>query len=224
MTRIRLAAVAVVLAAAVGAADAQNATSPRLREGGLPARIPGAFGSGEVVLELAVDSSGAVTRVEPLRVTPPYADVLAHSAAAWRFEPATDLMDGRTAAVPAPVRVVALFRPAPFYAGPAPGVPEQVRGLPSPQLPHPDSLVMPAYPPTVTGNGIVLIEIEMTARAELRGYRILSPASGFDDAALNAVRAWRFSAPRAVDVPDRLFVYVVLGFRAPLAPPTPPPH
>ena len=214
----------LVLATTISTADTQVATSPRLREDGLPARIPEAFGGGEVVLELAVDSSGAVTRVEHLRVTPPYADVLAHSAAAWRFEPATELIDGRTAAVPARVLVVALFRPASFYAGPAPGIPLQVRGLPSPQLPHPDSLVMPAYPPTATGSGIVLVEIEMTARAEPRGYRVVSPASGFDGAALDAVRAWRLSTPRALKAPDQVFVYAVLGFRAPLAPATPPPR
>jgi outer membrane biosynthesis protein TonB len=214
----------VVLAAIVGAASAQDATSPRLREAGLPARIPEALGGGEVVLELAVDSSGAVTRVEHLRVTPPYADVLAGSAAAWRFEPATELIDERIAAVPARVLVVALFRPASFYAGPAPGIPPQVRAVPSPQLPTPTSLVMPAYPPTATGSGIVLVEIEMTARAEPRGYRILRPASGFDGAALDAVRAWRFGVPQAASASDRLFVYAVLGFRAPLAPATPPPH
>ena len=81
---------------------------------------------------------------------------------------------------------------------------------------------MPAYPPTATGDGIVLLEIEMTALVHPRGYRILSPASGFDGVALDAVRAWRFRPPRAVDVPEQLFVYAVLGFRAPLAPATPP--
>ena len=83
---------------------------------------------------------------------------------------------------------------------------------------------MPAYPPTATGSGIVLVEIEMTARTEPRGYRVVSPASGFDGAALDAVRAWRFSTPRTVHAPEQVFVYAVLGFRAPLAPATPPPH
>ena len=77
---------------------------------------------------------------------------------------------------------------------------------------------MPAYPPHATGNGMVLVEIEMTARAEPRGYRRLSPVSAFDSAALGAVRAWRFSVPRAIDAPEPLFVYAVLGFRTPLAP------
>ena len=94
--RFVLPVLAVVLATAVSTADAraQTATSPRLREGGLPARIPEAFGGGEVVLEVMVDASGAVTRVERLRLTPPYTEVLAQSAAAWRFEPATASING----------------------------------------------------------------------------------------------------------------------------------
>jgi TonB family protein len=164
-----------------------------------------------------------VTRVNRLRATPPYADALARAAGAWRFEPATAVIGERRSSVPAQVLVVAVFRPASLYAGPAPGALPQVRGLPSPRLPQPDSLAMPAYPPTAAGNGIVLIEIEMTAGADPRGSRILSPASGFDHAALDAVRAWRFSPPRGADVAGQVFVYAVLGFRAPLVPATPEP-
>jgi hypothetical protein len=40
-------------------------------------------------------------------------------------------------------------------------------------------------------------------------------------AALNAVRAWRFDAPPTDDAPGPLFVYALVGFRAPLAPVTP---
>ena len=126
--RLLVTVLVVMLATTISTADTKMATSPRLRDGGLPAQIAEAFGGGEVVLELAVDASGAVTRVEYLRVTPPYADVLAHSAAAWRFEPAITVIDGRPTALPAPVLVVALFRPASFYAGPSAGVLPQVRG------------------------------------------------------------------------------------------------
>ncbi len=67
-----------------------------------------------------------------------------------------------------------------------------------------------------TGDASVLVEIELSARAEPSVYRILSPTSAFDEAALDAVRAWRFSAPRAADAADPLFVYAVLGFRGPV--------
>jgi TonB family protein len=83
---------------------------------------------------------------------------------------------------------------------------------------------MPAYPPTAIGDGVVLVEIDMSAQAKPCGYRIVGPASGFDAAALDAVRLWRFGAPQAADAKDRLFVYALLGFRAPLAPRTPRPE
>jgi hypothetical protein len=218
--RISAALVAVILSAALGASAEPRSTSPRLREGRLPAQIPQAFGGGEVVLELTVDARGSVTRIERIRVTPPYADLLVNSAAQWRFEPATVAIEGRATSVAAAVLVVAVFRPASLYAGPAPGVPPQVLGAPSPRVPRVESIVMPAYPPTATGDEIVLVEIEMSGHAEPRGYRIVGPASGFDTAALDAVRDWRFGAPQAPDVPDRLFAYAVVGFRTPLAPGT----
>jgi outer membrane biosynthesis protein TonB len=213
--------VALILSAAVDAEVGQRSMSPRLREGRFPAQIPQALGGGEVVLELSVDPRGAVARVERVRVTPPYADFAVDSTAEWRFEPATVMLEGRATAVPASVLVVAVFRPASFYSGPAPGVPPQVLGAPSPRVPQVESIVMPAYPPTATGDRIVLVEVEMSGRAEPRNYRIVGSRSGFDAAALDAVRAWRFGAPQAADVPDRLFVYAVVGFRAPLAPVAP---
>ncbi|MEX1129422.1 MAG: hypothetical protein WEB50_12710 [Vicinamibacterales bacterium] len=214
------AAVAVILSAALGAATEPRSTSPRLREGRPPAQIPQAFGGGEVVLELTVDSRGGVSRIERIRVTPPYADLVVNAAAQWRFEPATVAIEGRATSVAASVLVVAIFRPASLYAGPAPGVPPQVLGAPSARVPRVESIVMPAYPPTATGDGIVLVEIEMSGHAEPRSYRIVGPASGFDTAALDAVRSWRFGAPQTPDVPDRLFAYAVVGFRTPLAPGT----
>lgn len=218
--RISAALVAVILSAAPGTATEPRSTSPRLREGRLLAQSPPALGGGEVVLELTVDSRGGVTRVERIRVTPPYADLLVNSAAQWRFEPATVAIEGRATSVAASVLVVAVFRPASLYAGPAPAVPPQLLGAPSPRVPRVESIVMPAYPPTATGDGIVLVEIEMSGHAEPRNYRIVGPASGFDTAALDAVRSWRFGAPQAPEVPDRLFAYAVVGFRTPLAPGT----
>ncbi len=219
---IAIALVAVMLSASVATQAAQRATAPRLRESSVPAQIPGALGGGEVVLELTVDSRGGVGRIERLRATPPYTDLVADSAAAWQFDPATSMIEGRPTTVAAPVLVVAVFRPASLYGGPAPGVPPETLGVTSPRLPNLVSAAMPAYPPTATGSAIVLVEIEMSGRADPRGYRIVGPVSGFDTAALDAVRAWRFDAPRAPEATDRVFVYAVLGFRAPLAPVTPP--
>jgi hypothetical protein len=96
------------------------------------------------VLELTVGSSGAVTRVDRIRVTPPYSNLMADAAAAWHFDPATVAIDGGSERVAARVLVVALFRPPSFYAGPAPGFAPQTVGIPSALLPPVRSAVMPA--------------------------------------------------------------------------------
>ena len=211
----------VMLSASRDAGAGQRATAPRLRDAHLAAQMPEAVGGGEAVLELTVDSRGAVTHIDAIRVTPPYTDFVADSAAEWQFEPATIVSEGRPVGIDARVLIVAVFRPPTFYSGAGQRVPPETRGTPSVGLPRLQSLVMPVYPPTATGNGVVLVEIEVSARAESHAYRIVGPASGFDAAGIDAVRAWRFAAPQAVDAPDHLFVYAVVGFRAPLAPATP---
>jgi outer membrane biosynthesis protein TonB len=212
----RVLLILAVLVATSSVAVAQMVSSPRLRTSELPVPSPEAFGGGEVLLELAVDASGAVTQVSPLRVTPPFSDTMMKMATSWRFQPAVVVINKRETPAPGKVLVAGLFRPPTLYAGPAPGAPPEARDTPSPDVPRPNQLVMPAYPPNVTGDRMVLIEIELTPRAEPLGYRVVSPASGFDGAALDAVKAWRFNPPTAAAIPDRLFVYAVLAFRTPV--------
>jgi hypothetical protein len=216
-----LALAAALIAAAATAMDARQAdTSARLRIGQPPAPSPEAFGGGEVVLEASVDANGIVTRVVPLRVTPPFTEPLINAVYGWQFEPASSRRDGVRTAVAGSVLVAAVFRPKTLYAAPAPGAVPQTLVDPSPALPRPESLVMPAYPPNAyapnpMGDEFVVVEIEMTRFAAARGYRVVGTPTGFDSAALDAVRAWRFAPPRAADA-ERLFVYAVVGFRVPV--------
>jgi TonB family protein len=209
----------------VGASAAIDApSSPRLQDGRFNAPIPRAFGGGEVVVELTVDSAGGVADIARVRTTPPYLDYVVDAVGKWRFAPATALTDGRVTAVAAPVLVVAVFRPPLVYAGPAPGARSQLLGAVSRRSPGVASVTLPAYPPTAIGDGIVIVEIEMTRQAEPRDYRIVGAASGFDNAALAAVRTWRFAPPQDSKVPEPIFAYAVLGFREPLTLPAPKPR
>ena len=209
---------AALLTLGVTVASAQPATSPRLRDGNPPVPAPQAYGGGQVALALTVGAGGDVQGVELLRDTRPYTDALIDAIRGWRFAPATTNVGGRLSPAPAPVLVVGVFRAPTLYAAPAAGATPRILGTPAPALPDLQSFVVPAYPPNVAGDGNVVIEIELTRLAAARGYRVVSPRSGFDNAALDAVRAWRFIPPRAAELPDHLFVYAVLGFRTPVSP------
>ena len=215
---VAIAALIVAAPAAVGVASGQVPTAPRLCDGRVAADIPRAFGGGEVVLELTIDSEGSVAEVKRVRMTPPYLDFVVKSVTPWRFTPATAVLDGRVTTVAAPVLVVAVFRPPLVYAGPAPGPRTQVLGSLSRRVPSVESVALPAYPPMAIGDGVVVVEIEMR-RGEPLNFRIVGPASGFDAAALDAVRSWRFGPPQDSDVPDTIFAYAMLGFRGLLTPP-----
>jgi TonB family protein len=217
MNSLPIPLLALFLSLGLGAIAVPLATSPRVRDARVPALPVQAYGGGEVAVELTVGASGDVTAVETLRATAPYTDAVVRATSTWRFAAATATIDGRRTAVTAPVLVVAIFRPPTIYAGPAPGGLPEARAVPSSKLPPLPSLVVPAYPPGTIGDGVVIVEIEMTKFGASRGYRIVTPQSGFDSAALDAVRAWRFAAPRDSEVADQLFVYAVLGFRAPVA-------
>jgi outer membrane biosynthesis protein TonB len=206
-----------LLPAGVATAAGQTTTSPRLRLGGVPATPLVAVGGGEVVLEVTVGAQGRVTEIRQIRATPPYTGLVSDAVLTWLFEPATIAVEGRTVPVAAQVLVAAVFRPPSLYGGMTAGTPPNTAGAPSRRLPALESMTMPAYPPTSVGDGVVAIEIEMTARAQPVAYRILGPTSGFDDAALDAVRDWRFTAPPGPDVSERVMVYALLGFRTPVA-------
>jgi len=213
-------AVAIGILAVGLAAAADDIKAPRLK-GSSPVPIGDrlAIGGGEVALELHVGNDGAVTKVEPLTSTPPFTDAVTAAVRSWRFDPAQDTIDKKLVAVPGRVLVLAAFRPPTVYASPAPGGPTQLLGRPSAALPQPGTLTMPAYPPKVFGDGTVLVEIEMSPAGAARESRVLGPKSGFDAAALEAVRAWRFGPPVLSRLPDPLYVYAIVGFREPVVTP-----
>ncbi|MGE3889184.1 MAG: TonB family protein [Vicinamibacterales bacterium] len=210
-------ALSIPILAVALSATVEDVKAPRLKgAGALPRAAQLAVGGGEVALELFVGNDGAVAKVEVLTSTPPFTDAVTAAVRGWQFDPAQDTIDKQLVAVPGRVLVLAAFRPPAVYASPAPGGPTQVLGRPSAALPQPGALTMPPYPPKVFGDGTVLVEIEMSAAGAPREYRILGSKSGFDAAALEAVRSWRFGAPSLSRVPDPIYVYAIVSFREPV--------
>jgi hypothetical protein len=225
MRRVRALGVAAVAASAVAGLPAADQlpvpTAPRLHAGAqVPLSPPLAIGGGEVVLNVTVGANGRVTSVEPVRDTPPYGDRLAGAVRGWTFDAARALVRGSLQASEGRVLVIGVYRPPQVYTSPAPGEPPRTAGDVAAELPAPTVIAMPtAYPPRATRDGAVLIEIELTAAAVAVAHRVMSPPSAFDDAALDAVRQWRFDFPRTRTGAERLYVYGVVGFREPITQP-----
>src|SRR4029453_836471 len=101
--------------------EREEAYSPaRLRDGKVPPIPVNAVGGGEVRLELDVSTDGIVTRVTPLRTTPPFTELVTTAVREWKFFPARAVVNADAArsgtpiaraAVPATVLVVGMFRP-----------------------------------------------------------------------------------------------------------------
>jgi TonB family protein len=210
--------VAVAVCAHALAAQQPLPTAARLRAGGqAPIASPLVTGGGEVALDVTVGTRGGVTKIDVLRATPPYTDLVSSAVKGWQFEAAVAAVKGNLEPAEGHVLVVAVYRPPQVYAAPAPGAATAVVGQPSPELPQPGALTMPAaYPPRATRDGTVLIEIELTAAGVPTAHRVMTPPSAFDSPALDTVRAWRFGFPTQPTGAAQLFVYALVGFREPI--------
>jgi TonB family protein len=200
-----------------GAVAGQGFGPARLVAGSLPPRQPvEAVGGGEVLLELAVGEDGAVARVATLRDTPPFTNLLRAAVAGWHFEPAA--VNGR--ATRTSVLVAAVFRP-PVLLGPAPGTPPREVASPCAEIPFPVDSVVPPYPPTALGDGLVLVELTVGTDGTVTDARGVQAPAPFGRAALDAARRWRFRPASRQDRPAAARAYLVFGFRSPVTPPKP---
>ncbi|HEX5474433.1 MAG TPA: TonB family protein [Vicinamibacterales bacterium] len=174
-------------------------------------------GGGQVLLEATVGTDGVVTRVDRLRVTPPFGDLLADAVSGWRFAPATHEVGGRRASVETHVLVAGVFRPPALYLGSNIGEVPQTTGAASAQVPSPHELLAPPYSPNARGSAVVILEAEVGADGSTRGIRVVQSGGAFDDAARQALDSWSFDPARRDDegrVPS--YVYAVFGFREPI--------
>lgn len=194
----------------------------RLAEGNAPPSPARTIvGGGEVLLEAIVAPDGRVERVERLRVTPPYTDLVAGAVESWRFSPATltSEKEGRRA-IESRVLVAAIYRPPATYLGTTPGEVAKDLAAPSTSIPMPHQMIAPAFPPAVRadarGGATVLLEIAVDTDGAGRDIRVVQSAGGFDPAALQAAERWTFTPARLPDGSVPSFAYVIMGFREPI--------
>lgn len=202
---------------AIGALQ-RPATPPQYRSGPLPPIPTHAVGGGEVLLEVLVTHSGSVGGVTVLRSTSPFTDLLSTAVKAWRFRPAE-----REAPVESSVLVAGVFRP-PAIAAPTLGGAASNIASPGREIPFPTKMITPPYPPTAIDNRAVLVEANIGPSGNVTDAKVVSAASGFDGAALQAARGWVFRPAETDGVPAPSIAYIVFGFRQPLTMPDEPSH
>ncbi len=195
---------------------AQVAFEPaRLRSGAPPVPpSPHIVGWGQEWLRVSIDATGDVSTIEPLREASSFSEGLRRAIREWRFGPARS--NGEP--VESDVLVAALFRPATAYGRPSVGQSLRVpRPRASVQVPIPISTVAPPYPPGGVGSGGVVIEVAVDRHGAVVGAtRVASSGSGFDTAAVDTARRWRFQPAMQRGRPVASVAYVVLSFREPV--------
>jgi protein TonB len=85
-----------------------------------------------------------------------------------------------------------------------------------PGVPSPAQMFPPAYPPRAQGDGVVIVEVQVDATGGIGETRIVQSASAFDQAALAAVRQWRFQPAQRAGTAVAAYVYIIFGFRQPV--------
>jgi hypothetical protein len=189
---------AIVLVLAAGSSDPIATVDP-----GYP---PNAVGGGTVVATLDV-VNGSVTRVDMISGAEPFASSARAALAAWQFPPSPETEQ---------VSVVVDFVPPGINA-----VGSEERRLAQPPEgspgPYPQTILEPQYPPDGTGQGAVILAVDLDAKGDVDEVGVVRDLGAFTRAGIQAVRKWLFSPARDSSGDKRPSrVYAVLVFRAPV--------
>jgi len=179
-------------------------------------------GGGEVLLEVTVGPTGAVTNIKALRETATFTERMVQSVKTWTFTPSeVEIPPARrkpggptTEAVETKVLVAGVFR-RPSVIGITLGEPIKDVATASADIPYPTSLVTPTYPPGTMSPGVVLVEVQVDARGGVASAKIRVPSPGFDSAAVSTAQQWRFRPARPGGVTASSVAYIVFGFPVP---------
>lgn len=179
-------------------------------------------GGGEVLLEVSVDKTGAVTAMTPLRETATFTERMTQSVKTWRFQPAEAEIPAvrrkpggpTTEAVDSRVLVAGVFR-RPSVIGVTFGEPVKDVATASTDIPFPTNLVTPPYPPGTMSPGVVLVEVRVDAGGAVTDAKIRIPSPGYDSASLSTARQWRFRPARPGGGAAASVAYIVFGYPVP---------
>ncbi|HEX5068675.1 MAG TPA: TonB family protein [Vicinamibacterales bacterium] len=222
---MRSARVALILAMALVAGVGVSADTPAVFQSGtIPTLsiMSVEVGGGEVLLEVSVDKTGAVTAIKPLRETATFTERMTQAVKTWRFKPAeADVPASRrrpggpvTEPVDTRILVAGVFR-RPAVIGITLGEPIKDVAPASTDIPYPTSVVTPPYPPGTMAPGVVLVEVKVDASGNVTDAATRIPSPGFDSAALSTARQWKFRPAKPGGAAAASVAYIVFGFPTP---------
>ncbi len=184
----------------------------RLLDGSVPGMTPFTTAGGNVVLTVAVSSSGQVGGVEVLRTTPPFTEPLVDAVRAWRFSPA---LDGKQRPIDSQVLVASLIRPPDLYLQAVGTPPKDVRAA-DPRVAFPTLMPTPRYAIDAHAGGTVLVEVGVDRSGHVAAAAAVKSCPPFDTIALDSARSWTFRPAEGPDLPPMTFAYLLFVFRAPV--------
>src|SRR5262249_24710663 len=79
-------------------------------------------------------------------------------------------------------------------------------------LPWPTDVIVPPYPPNVTGAAKVIVEADVSEQGKVAAAHVLYPSSAFDSAAVDTIRQWTFRPAAHARRPVAPRAFLVVSF------------
>ena len=212
MKRFATMTCAILLASAAPAYAQADIEPARFIDGSIPRMPPLAASGGDVLLSVAVSSSGVVGAIDVLRSTPPFTDSLVGAVRTWKFSPA---LDSKRTPMDTRVLIDAVVG-APSLNVPTVGTPPKDVSTADTRVPFPAQTSGPVYPVNARSEGTVLVETRVDAAGHVVGVTAVRSSPPFDTPALDAARSWTFRPAQGAAAPPSTYAYLLFVFRQPV--------
>ena len=192
----------------------------RITQFNLPAETPpNTIAGGEVLIEAFISQEGVITKTTPLRITPPYTQLMLDAVPRWQFQPAMAVnKKGLKERVETSVLIAAIYRSPTLLNGPTVGWPPKDIASASAEVPFPFALISPAYPLKTVNVpfGRALFEVDVAERGEVRTVLHIAGDAGFEVVSAEALRQWKFRPATFRGKSVSSVAYVFLGLPTPV--------
>ncbi len=149
-----------------------------------PLYPPNAIRGGTVVAEVAF-VGGNTKKLNILSGEEPFASSVRSALAGWRLCPEQNCSE----------LVVVYFR-QPYLYSTSEDREELKPVKPQSSLPFPKTVVQPAYPANILGQGSVILRTEISTEGRVSEVQVIQSIGGLTEPSVTAVRKWEFTVPK----------------------------